>query len=47
MRSKEEIRKMLEINERIKEKASVFSCEFTLASGEVMALEWVLKDSED
>lgn len=47
MKSEEEIKEKLEIYKKIRDNASVFTSEFTLASGAVTAFEWVLKDSED
>lgn len=47
MKTVEEIKEKLEIYKKIRDNASVFTSEFTIASGAVTALEYVLEDSED
>lgn len=47
MKSEEEIKEKLEIYKKIRDNAPIFTSEFTLASGAVTALEYVLEDSED
>ena len=44
MKTEEEIKDKLEIYKQIKQKASIFTSEFTLASGAITALEWVLQE---
>lgn len=44
MRTEEEIREKIEIYKKIQEKSAVFTSEFTLASGAITALEWVLQE---
>lgn len=39
-----EIKEHLEIYKQIKDKSAVFTSEFTLASGAITALKWVLKE---
>lgn len=43
MRSEEEIREMLERYEKIKERSSIFTPEFSLCVGAIAALEYVLE----
>lgn len=47
MKSEEEIKEKLEIYKKIRDNASVFTSEFTLASGAVTALEWVLDEENN
>ena len=47
MKTVEEIKEKIEIYKQIRDKAGIFTSEFTLASGAVTALEWVIEDSED
>ena len=42
MKTKQEIEEKLKIYEQIKENSSVFTSEFTLSSGAITALKWVL-----
>ena len=46
MKTKKEIEEKLKIYEEIHKNSAVFSSEFTLASGAITALKWVLEDSE-
>ena len=46
MKTKKEIEEKLKIYEKIHKNSAVFSSEFTLASGAITALKWVLEDSE-
>ena len=43
MKTKQEIEEKLKIYEQIKENSSIFTSEFTLSSGAVTALKWVLE----
>lgn len=47
MKTVEEIKDKLEQFKKIRDNAAIFTSEFTVASGAVTALEWVLEDSED
>ena len=47
MKTVEEIKEKIEIYKQIRDKAGIFTSEFTLASGAVTALEWVIEDNED
>lgn len=42
MKSKEEIKEKLRIYEEIHARSNVFTSEFTLSSGAITALKWVL-----
>lgn len=44
MKTEEQIKEKLEIYKKIKEQSTVFTSEFTLASGACTALEWVLEE---
>ena len=44
MKSREEIEDQIKIYEEIKKQANVFTSEFTLACGALIALAWVLED---
>ena len=46
MKTKKEIEEKLKIYEEIHKNSAVFSSEFTLASGAITALKWVLEDSD-
>ena len=43
MKTKQEIEEKLQIYEQIKENSCVFTSEFTLSSGAITALKWVLE----
>lgn len=43
MRTEEEIVQKLEIYKKIRDVSNVFSQEFTLTSGAITALEWILE----
>ncbi len=43
MKTYEEIKEQLEVYKEIKDKSSIFASEFTLASGAIKALQWVLQ----
>lgn len=47
MKTVKEIKEKLEIYKKIRDNASVFTSEFTIANGAVSALEFVLEDNED
>ena len=44
MKTEEDIREQIDVYKKIKEKSSIFTNEFTLASGAITALEWVLEE---
>lgn len=43
MKTEQEIKEKINIYKKIKDKAFIFTSEFTLASGAITALEWVLE----
>ena len=43
MKTKQEIEEKLKIYEQIKDNNSIFTSEFTLSSGAITALKWVLE----
>lgn len=47
MKTKEEIEEKLKIYEKIHARSNVFTSEFTLSSGAITALKWVLESEED
>lgn len=47
MKTVKEIKEKIEIYKKIRDNASIFTSEFTLASGAITALKWVIEDSED
>ena len=47
MRTEEEILEKIEIYKKLQEKSAIFTSEFTLASGAITALEWVLEEQEN
>ena len=47
MRTEKEIREKIEIYKKLQEKSAVFTSEFTLASGAITALEWVLETEQE
>lgn len=47
MKSEQEIKEKIEIYKKIQEKSAVFTSGFTLASGAITALEWVLQEQTD
>ena len=46
MKTKQEIEEKLKIYEQIKDNSGVFTSEFTLSSGAITALKWVLEIDE-
>ena len=44
MKSEEEIKEKLKIYEKIKKNSAIFTSEFTLSSGAITALKWVLDE---
>ena len=44
MKTEEEIREKIKIYKEIHDKAGIFTSEFTLASGAITALKWVLEE---
>ena len=46
MKTKQEIEEKLKIYEQIKDNSSIFTSEFTLSSGAITALKWVLEIDE-
>ena len=46
MKTKKEIEEKLKIYEQINDNSSVFTSEFTLSSGAISALKWVLEMDE-
>lgn len=46
MRTEAEIKEQIEIYKKIQDKSPIFTSEFTLASGAITALEWVLESEE-
>jgi len=47
MKSESEIKEKIKIYKEIQSSASVFTSEFTLASGAITALKWVLEVTND
>ena len=43
MKTKQEIEEKLQIYEKIKDNSGIFTSEFTLSSGAITALKWVLE----
>lgn len=46
MKTEQQIKEQLKIYEQIKQKSAIFTNEFTLASGAITALKWVLENEE-
>ena len=46
MKTKQEIEEKLKIYEQINDNSSIFTSEFTLSSGAISALKWVLEIDE-
>ena len=46
METKQEIEEKLKIYEQIKDSSGIFTSEFTLSSGAISALKWVLEMDE-
>lgn len=46
MKTKEEIEEKIRIYEEIHARSNVFTSEFTLSSGAITALKWVLESEE-
>lgn len=44
MKTEQEILQQIEIYKKIKDKSAIFTSEFTLASGAITALKWVLEE---
>lgn len=47
MKTKEEIEEKLRIYEEIQARSNVFTSEFTLSNGAIIALKWVLEIDEE
>ena len=47
MKTEQEILEQIEIYKKIKEKSAIFTSKFTLASGAITALKWVLENNGD
>ncbi len=46
MKTEQEIKEKINIYKKIKDKAFIFTSEFSLASGAIAALEWVLQKTQ-
>lgn len=47
MKTKEEVEEKLRIYEKIHARSSVFTSKFTISSGAIIALKWVLESEEE
>lgn len=47
MKNESEIKEKIEIYKKLQEKSALFTSEFTLASGAITALEWVLEEQKN